>query len=153
MPVTKRQLAASLLSASHIEARDTLAGFVLEEAAKFLDAPFANTSVAVVRQVWGARGMEFRAMEIEVAGLPDLLRALKSLPSDTPLVQEILRSGPHTLYVFHHGDGCQIVGAILHGKANVPLPDLTVRKLKGGSRRARRAMESKQLDLFTAAFA
>ena len=37
-----------------------MAGFVLDEATKFLDAPFAITSAAVLRQVWSTRGIEFR---------------------------------------------------------------------------------------------
>ena len=153
MPVTKRQLAASLLSTFHIEARDMMAGFVLDEATKFLDAPFAITSAAVLRQVWSTRGIEFRATDIQFAGLLELLRVLQSIPSETSLVQEILRSGPHTLYVFHHGDGCQIVGAVLHGKANVELPNPLVPKRGRGGRRPRSALTSKQLDLFGAAFA
>ena len=46
-----------------------MAGFVLDEATKFLDAPFAITSAAVLRQVWSTRGIEFRAMDIQFAGL------------------------------------------------------------------------------------
>ena len=53
MPISKRQLAASLLSTLHIEARDMMVGFLQQEATRFLDAPFANTKAAVVRQVWG----------------------------------------------------------------------------------------------------
>lgn len=153
MPVTKRQLAASLLSASYIEARDVMAGFVLDEATKFLDTPFANTSAGVVRQVWGTRGIEFRGLQIEVAGLSSLLRALSAIPMKTPLVQEILRSGPHTLYVFHHGDGCQLVGAVLHGIANVPLPRPTAPRRERNSRRTQATVASKQLDLFGSASA
>ncbi len=110
-----------------------MAGFVLDEATKFLDAPFAITSAAVLRQVWSTRGIEFRAMDIQFTGLPESLRVLQAIPSETSLVQEILRSGPHTLYVFHHGDGCQIVGAVLHGKANVELPNpLVPKRGRGG---------------------
>ena len=38
------------------------------------------------------------------------------------LVQEILRAGPHTADVFHRGNGCQIVGAVLYNKPGVGLP-------------------------------
>ena len=92
-------------------------------------------------------------MDIQFAGLPEFLRVLQAIPSETPLVQEILRSGPHTLYVFHHGDGCQIVGAVLHGKANVELPNPLVPKRRRGGRRTWSAVTSKQLDLFSAAIA
>ncbi|MBD8902323.1 hypothetical protein MBTS_08775 [Methylobacterium bullatum] len=153
MPITKRQLAASLLSAPHIEARALMARFVQDEATRVLDAPFSNTCTAVLRQVWGTRGLEFRATDIQFTGLAESLRALQAIPAKTPLVQEILRAGPHTLYVFHHGDGCQIVGAVLHGKPNIPLPDLTAAKRGHGGRRTRPAVISRQLDLFSAALA
>ncbi|KQO57351.1 hypothetical protein ASF24_17690 [Methylobacterium sp. Leaf86] len=150
MPISKRQLAASLLSTLRIEARDMMVGFLQLETTKFLDAPFANTRAAVVRQVWGTRGMEFRALDIEVVGLCELLHTLQALPSETPLVQEILRSGPHTLYVFHYGDGCQIVGAVLHGKANIPLPVSIVPRRGRKRSRIHSASASSQLDLFAA---
>ena len=80
----------------------------------------------------------------------ELLHTLQGIPSETPLVQEILRSGPHTLYVFHYGDGCQIVGAVLHGKANIPLP-VPIAPKRGRKRsRIHSAIASSQLDLFAA---
>lgn len=144
MPVTKRQLAASVLSAEHIAERQLIAAFVLDTATDFSANPFAATSVATVRQVWAGKALEFRALNIKAAGLSDLLASVLALPGSTPLVQEILRSGPHTLNAFHHGDGCRIVGAVLYGKPDVPLP------VSNAARQRRQRARPMQLDLFAA---
>src|SRR3954470_15911612 len=144
MPVTKRQLAASVLSAEHIADRQLIAAFIRDAATEFSSNPFAATSAATVRQIWGGKAIEFRALDIEAAGLTDLLVAVSALPGSTSLVQEILRSGPHTLNLFHHGDGCRIVGTVLYGKPNVPLPAAKV------ARQRRQRAQPMQLNLFAA---
>ncbi len=61
-----------------------------------------------------------------MAGLACLLTALANMSVDEPLVQEILRAGPHTTNVFSHADGSRIVGAVLYGKPGFALPALPV---------------------------
>ncbi len=62
MPVTKRQLAEALLTASHIAERDRLAAFIRDEAMAFVANPFPSTTAGAARQLWGMREIEFRAM-------------------------------------------------------------------------------------------
>lgn len=146
MPVTKRQLAGALLTAGHIAERDRLAAFIREEATSFADNPFPSTTAGVARQRWGMREIEFRAMEVASVGLSCLFAALSRLPTSEPLRQEILRAGTYSLYLFHHGDGCRIVGAVLHGKPRQELPQFrSSPKLRG---RPRRSPNTQQLDLF-----
>jgi hypothetical protein len=92
------------------------------------------------------REIEFRAMDIAAAGLSCLLAALARLPTSEPLCQEILRAGTHSLYLLHYGDGCRIVGAVLHGKPRQELPQL--RPLPKPRGRPRRLPSTQQLDLF-----
>jgi len=146
MPVTKRQLAGALLTAGHIAERDRLATFVRDEATSFAANPFSSTTAGVARQRWGMREIEFRAMEVASAGLSCLLTALAHLPTSEPLRQEILRAGTYSLYLLHHGDGCRIVGAVLHGKPRQALPQLRSSAKPRG--RPRRSPSAQQLDLF-----
>ena len=69
---------------------------------------------------------------------------------DEVLVQEILRSGPYTANVFHSGDGCRIVGAVLYGKSGVGLPAMSMSKpIRAALNLQSRAGRSvRQLDLF-----
>lgn len=122
MPISRRQLAVSLLGATHIVERHAIAAFVADVATQPAPNPFAQTSAGAVRQVWRQRAAEFRSFAIGVAGLTCLLTAVSGLSTDEELVQEILRADPHTANVFHRGDGCRIVGAVLYGKSGVGLP-------------------------------
>ena len=116
MPTTKRQLAGALLTAAHITERDRLATFVRGEETALAPNPFPTTTAGAAHQLWSTRAIEFRAMDVAAVGLRCLLAALARLPTSEPLRQEILRAGTQSLYLFHHGDGCRIVGAVLHGK-------------------------------------
>ncbi|WP_210249219.1 hypothetical protein, partial [Methylobacterium sp. WL2] len=150
MPISQRQLAASLRTATHIAERYAIAAFVGDNATQSAPNPFPNTTAGAVHQVWRQRAMEFRAFDIEVAGIACLLRAVSGLGGDETLMQEILRAGSHTANVFHGGDGCWIVGAVLYGKPSVSLPIIP----KSKSRRGRYSSPSSnhctsgQLDLF-----
>jgi hypothetical protein len=150
VPVTKRQLAASLRACSHIADRETIASFLVDEATEGSVNPFWQTSAGAQRQIWSGQSFEFRSSRIESLGLGCLLKALGALVGDEPLVQEIFRSGPFRAYVYHRGDGCQIIGAVLHGAANMALPAVKHRPLTNGSRRSMQA-HSVQLDLFAIA--
>jgi|ERR1700712_1223755 len=153
MPISRRQLAASLLAADHIAERHVIAAFVGCETTHPAPNPFAQTSVGAVRQVWRQRAAEFQSFAVEAVGLACLLTALSAMSVDEALVQEILRAGPHTANVFHRGDGCRIVGAVLYGKPGVGLPTPPV------SRSIRAALSPRstvrrlagQLDLFARA--
>lgn len=146
MPVTKRQLAGALLTASHIDEHDRLAAFIRDEGTAFAVNPFPATTAGAVHQLWSTRAIEFRAMEVASAGLSCLLAASARLPTSEPLRQEILQAGTHSLYLFHHGDGCRIVGAVLHGKPRQELPQF--RSLPKPRGRPRRPPSTQQLDLF-----
>ena len=150
MPISRRQLAASLLAASHIGDRHVIAAFIADPATQPAPNPFAQTSAGAVRQVWRQRAAEFRSFDIEAAGLTCLLSAVADSRVDEVLVQEILRAGPHTANVFHLGDGCRIVGAVLYGKPGTGLPtDPALRRGRpASSSRARTRMLVEQLDLF-----
>jgi hypothetical protein len=147
MPLTKRQLAASIQAAIHIGDRAAIAAFISDEATAFSPYnPFARTHVGSQRQIWSGQAFEFRAASIASLGLPCLMKALGELPNDEPLVQEFLQAGPYRAYVYHHGDGCQIVGSVLHAKPYVALPVIPVR---ARSRRRRASGSAQfQLDLF-----
>jgi hypothetical protein len=146
MTVDRRQLAASLRASGHIAERYAIAAFVADEATLPAPNAFPRTSVGAVRQAWRQRAAEFRSFDIEVAGLACLLKALSGLNLDEVLVQEILRAGPYTANVFHHGDGCRIVGAVLYGRPGAALPAPPARRAMRTSSRSRTA--SGQLDLF-----
>jgi hypothetical protein len=150
MPISRRQLVASLLAATHIAERHAIAAFVADAATQPAPNPFAQTSAGAVRQVWRQRAAEFRSFAIEAAGLTCLLTAVSGLSVDAELVQGILRAGPHTANVFHRGDGCRIVGAVLYGKPGIGLPLIPTPRprrvvLRSPSDRLRTAG---QLDLF-----
>ncbi|GEP04450.1 hypothetical protein [Methylobacterium oxalidis] len=147
MSVPKSHLAASVLSAEHIADRQLIAAFILEAATEFSANPFADTSAAAVGHIWGAQAFEFRVLGVQAAGLPCLLKAVSALPGGEPLVQEILRSGLHSLNLFHRGDGSRVVGAVLYGKPNVPLPVFESLPTPPGGRKR---VHSAQLDLFAA---
>ena len=146
MTVDRRQLAASLRASTHIAERHTIAAFIADGATLPAPNAFPQTSVGAVRQAWRQRAAEFQSFDVEVVGLACLLKTLSGLGLDEALVQEILRAGPHTANVFHHGDGCRIVGAVLHGRPGVALPVPPVqRAIRPGSRSR---TSSGQLDLF-----
>lgn len=144
MPSTKRQLAASILMCPHIADREAIAGFLSDPATQVGGNPFPRTSVGAQRQTWTGHSFEFRLTRTEVLGLSCLLHVLGGLPGDEPLVQDIFQSGPCRAYVYHRGDGCQVVGAVLHAKPGVALP---VIRLRARRRRPRKACHA-QLDLF-----
>ncbi|ACL63230.1 hypothetical protein [Methylobacterium nodulans] len=146
MPVTKHQLARALQTATHIADREQLAAFILDDATAFAGNPFPNLTAGAALQTWRTRAIEFEGAEIAWAGLGCLLRALERMQTREPLVQEILRTAPHTLYLFHRGDGCSIVGAVLHGKPRQPLPAAISPARAVRPKRSRGA--SRQLDLF-----
>lgn len=150
MPISRRQLAAALLAANRIVDRGLIAAFIADPATQAAPNPFAETSVGAVRQVWRQRAAEFRSFNIEAVGLPCLLAAVADMGVDEVLVQEILRAGSHTANVFHHGDGCQIVGAVLYGKPGTGLPAVTMSKSMRAalSPRSRARRPVGQLDLF-----
>lgn len=151
MPVDHHQLAAAVLAADHIVDRRAIAAFVADAATQPAPNPFPQTSAGAVRHVWQQRVVEFRSFDIQVAGLACLLTALSGMRADEPLVQEILRAGPHTANVFRHGDGFRIAGAVLYGKPGFALPALPMpRRPHRISRRRTRILEG-QLDLFTKA--
>lgn len=151
MPISPRQLTASLLAADHIADRHLIAAFVAQAATQPAPNPFPETSVGAVSQVWRHRAVEFQSFAVEVAGLTCLLTTLSDLSLDEPLMQEILRAGPHTVNVFHRGDGCRIVGAVLYGKPGVALPVLPIPRAKasGSAPRSRARVVPGQLELFT----
>jgi hypothetical protein len=145
VPLTKRQLAASLRVCAHIADRQVIADFLADETSQIGVNPFRQTSVGAQLQIWSGHSFEFRSSRTEVLGLTCLMRTLRGLPGDEPLVQEILQAGPFRAYVYHRGDGCQIVGSILHGKPGIALPVFPPR---GGRRRTKRTSLA-QLDLFS----
>ncbi|TNC05216.1 hypothetical protein FF100_35985 [Methylobacterium terricola] len=61
-------------------------------------------------------------MQVASAGLPCLMVALTRLPAGEPLRQEILRTPAQVLYLLHHSESGQIVGAVLHEKPRGALP-------------------------------
>ena len=153
MPISRRQLAASLLAATDITERHAIAVFIADAATQPAPNPFPHTSVGAVRQVWRQRAAEFQSFDVEARGLSCLLTALSSMDVDEALVQEILRAGPHTANVFHRGDGCWIVGAVLYGKPGTGLPAwLRLRqKHPAPSSRSRTRIAAGQLNLFARA--
>lgn len=150
MPIGPRQLTASLLAADQIAERHVIAAFIADAATQPAPNPFPGISVGAVSQVWRPRAAEFASFAVEAAGLACLLAALSGLRLDEPLMQEILRAGPHTVNVFHRGDGCRIVGAVLYGKPGVTLPVLPFPRAKrpGPEPRSRARGMRGQLDLF-----
>src|SRR6195952_6164472 len=150
MPISRRQLAASLLAATDIADRHAIAAFIADAATQPAPNPFPHTSAGAVRQVWRQRAAEFQSFDVEAVGLSCLLTAVSSMDVDEALMQEILRAGPHTANVFHRGDGCCIVGAVLYGKPGAGLPVCPTSKLERPSPRSRsqKRLAAGQLDLF-----
>ena len=150
MSISRRQLAASLLAATQVADRGAIAAFIADPATQAAPNPFAETSAGAVRQVWRQRAAEFQSFEIEAIGLPCLLTAVADMAVDEVLVQEILRAGRHTANVFHHGDGCLVVGAVLYGKPGTRLPVIPMSKFIRAALRPRSPtrMSVTQLDLF-----
>ena len=132
MPIGQRQLAASVRAATHIAERHAIAAFIADAATQAGPNTFPQTSAGAVHQVWRQWGKEFRSFDIEAAGLACLLRGVSSLGGNEMLMQEILRAGPYTANVFHRGDGCAIVGAVLYGKPGVGLPIFSRSKFRHG---------------------
>lgn len=147
MPVSQRQLAASLRACAHIADREAIAAFLLDPATQTSTNPFRETSAGAQRTTWSGHSFEFRAWRTTSLGLPCLLRALAALPGDEALVQEIFASGPYRAYLYHRGDGCQIIGAVLHGRESMALPAVATPAPRRTTRRPSPA-RSQQLDLF-----
>ena len=148
MQIPKQQLAEAVECAGHIADCQLIAAFVRGAATEFSSNPFPRTSAGAVGYTWGAQAFEFRVLGVTSAGLSCLLAAISALDRDEPLVQVILRSGAHTLNLFHHEGGHRIVGVVLYGKPNVPLPVFTTPKPQ---RRPRTRTNPAQLDLFAEA--
>lgn len=147
MPVARHQLAASIRATLHIADREAIASFILDDATEMSPNPFPDTSAGAQSHIWAGQNFEFRSSQVKSLGLACLLKALGSLAGDEPLVQEIYRSGPFRTYVYHPGDGCQIVGAVLHGRAGMALPIIQCMP-RWRSRRRTNRPHPQQLDLF-----
>ncbi len=133
--------------ALQIAEREAIAAFFLDPATTLADYnPLSRTSAGAQRQIWTGRQREFATFGVAALGEPCLLYALHALPNDELLVQEMLQAGPYRAYAYHHGDGCRIVGAVLHAKGNASLPVMTLPRRTGTRRNMRRP--SQQLDLF-----
>ncbi|TXN19741.1 hypothetical protein FV232_26990 [Methylobacterium sp. WL30] len=146
-PLHQRQLAASIRTALHIADRDAIAAFVLDAGTVFAPHnPFARTSVGAQRQVWTGYQREFYFSNVASLGLMCLLKALQARPDDEAVVQEILHADGCRAYVYHPGDGCRIIGAVLHARGTGALP--AIKPLPRGGRRGRRQGSALQLDLF-----
>lgn len=150
MQISRRQLAASILAAPYLADRAVVAAFIAADTTDFAPNSFPQTSAGVARYVWAQRGSEFRPLGIMALGLQGLLEALSEMDAEEPVTQEILRAGPHTATIFHHGDGVCIIGVVLHGKPGVALPTAPKR---GRGRptlvsRSRTPRAETQLDLF-----
>ena len=102
MPVTQRQLAASIAMALQIAERDAIEAFLLDAATTLTDHnPLSRTSVGAQRQIWTSRQRESAAFGVAALGVPCLLNALQGLLNDEPLIQEMLEAGPFRAYVYH----------------------------------------------------
>lgn len=150
MQISRRQLAASILAAPHLADRALVAAFVAAGTTEFAPNSYPQTSAGVARYVWTQRGGEFRPLGVIALGLQGLLEALFELDAEEPVTQEILRAGPHTATIFHHGDGVRIIGAVLHGKPGValPTPPKRGRGRPALAAQSRMPQANKQLDLF-----
>lgn len=148
MLIRRPELAAALLAAAQIADRDVIAAFVADAATQPAPNPFPQTSAGAVRQVWRQRAAEFQSFDIQAAGLACLLAVVSEMRVDAVLVQEILRAGPHTANVFHRGDDCQIVGAVLYGKPGCALPAVPVPRVRRRGSILRTRIPADQLDLF-----
>ena len=146
MTISKKQLAAATLTALRVDERERFCAFITDKATRLAPNPFAVTTAGVVVQTWATRRIEFSAFGVVQVGLEGLLSCARARCLTDTLVQELLKAGPHTLYLFHEGDGCRILGGVLHGKPGITLPCFTPR-----SQRQRRSSPHRpaQLDLFT----
>jgi hypothetical protein len=147
VPVSQRQLAASLRACTHIADREAIAGFLRDPATQASINPFPQTSAGAQRTTWSGHSFEFRVSRTHSLGLSCLLRALAALPGDEALVQEIYWSGPYRAYLYHRGDGCQVIGAVLHGRGAMALPAVAIPAPRRVTRR-RPPTHAQQLDLF-----
>ncbi|WP_246685270.1 hypothetical protein [Methylobacterium sp. WL103] len=133
--------------ALHIVERDAIAAFLLDAATTLTDHnPLSRTSAGAQRQIWTGRQREFASFGVAALGVACLLNALQRLLNDEPMIQEMLQAGPCRAYVYHHEDGCRIVGAVLHAKANAHLPE--IRPLRRTRARRIVRLPTPQLDLF-----
>lgn len=147
MPISKRQLAASIRTTPQIADREAIAAFILDDATTFAaQNPSWRTSVGAQRQVWTGYQREFRFTNVASLGLACLLKALQTHPTDEAIVQEILQANGVRAYVYHHGDGCRIVGSVVHAKANATLP--VIKPLPRARTRQSVLRPTLQLDLF-----
>lgn len=122
--ISKPQLADLVLAAGPVAERARIAAFLRDEATAFASNPFAATSAGAARHTWSGQAFEFRVLGVAAAGLSGLLEAVGGLPPAEPLVQEIVRNGPHTCCVLLDRERTRVVGAVLYAKPGIPLPDL-----------------------------
>ncbi|GAB6844517.1 hypothetical protein HNR00_002817 [Methylorubrum rhodinum] len=148
--ISKQTLADLVLAAGSVPERAAIAAFLRDEATAFASNPFAATKAGSARHTWSGQAFEFRVMGVAAAGLPGLLEAVAALPPAEPLVQEIVRSGPHTCCVLLDSGRTRVVGAVLYAKPGIPLPDFSPAVPPAPpARPARRArVPAAQLDLF-----
>ncbi|TXM91398.1 hypothetical protein [Methylobacterium sp. WL116] len=133
--------------ALQIAERSAIAAFLLEAATTLTDHnPLSRTSVGAQRQIWTGRQREFASFGVAALGVACLPTALHRLPPDEPLVQEMLKAEPFQAYVFHQGDGCRIVGAVLHAKGTASLP--VVKLPRWARAQPAKRKPTLQLDLF-----
>jgi hypothetical protein len=145
--ITRRQLAASLRACTHVADREAIARFLLDPATEASLNPFRETSAGAQRSIWAGQAFEFRSSRTEALGLACLLRALYTLPAGEPLVQELFGVGPYRAAIYHLGDGCQLIGAVLHGRGPMTLPVFNTLTQRRTARRSP-PTPSRQLDLF-----
>jgi hypothetical protein len=145
--ITPRQLAASLRACIHIADREAIARFLFDPATETSLNPFRQTSAGAQRSIWAGQSFEFRSSRTEALGLTCLLRALDTLPAGEPLVQELFGAGPYRASIYHLGDGCQLIGAVLHGRGPMALPVFNTSTPRRIARRSPPTL-SRQLDLF-----
>lgn len=147
MSITRRQLAASLRACTHVADREAIARFLLDPATEASLNPFRETSAGAQRSIWAGQAFEFRSSRTEALGLACLLRALYTLPAGEPLVQELFGVGPYRAAIYHLGDGCQLIGAVLRGRGPMTLPVFNTLTQRRTARRSP-PTPSRQLDLF-----
>ena len=82
-----------------------IAAFLHASGTEFAPNPFPQSTAGAVRHVAEGNALEYPMRGIATAGLPDLLQAVRALPTSTPLARHILKSedGAHTCSVYLDG--------------------------------------------------